>query len=201
MHTHLIARRRKKQSNYLNRIKTPEVEHLSSLRRAADGPPQLGAGVGIMDAWADLGPVPALGHPVLEPAGVVLQVVVLVGPAGLGPAGAGGGDGEGEDDEGEEGGDDEEHEEEVEPEEPGDAVAGAGEAHEGDDHDGGTHGDDGPLQEAEAVCLRRLAAQPYPSGQDGDGEQEGHEVHKAYHTVACPQHVDLLLPLDVLWYV
>ena len=140
--------------------------------------------MGVPDAGGDLDPVGVVGDAFLEPAGVVLKVVVEVGAVEEGSAGALVGDGVGEDDEAEEGGDDGEHGEEVEAHEEGVAVAGAGKAGEGEDHDGGADDDEGPLEEAQAVAAVGAAAQPEAASQDGDGQQEREEVHRAYYVVA-----------------
>lgn len=78
-------------------------------------------------------PVLRLRDPPPQPAGVVIEAVLVVdAPWDLHPASAPG-DGESEHREAEKGRDEEEHDEEVEPERPGHVEAGADEAGERDD--------------------------------------------------------------------
>lgn len=87
----------REECDHLNWFETTEEEHLDGLRRAEQRPPHLATHLGIGNAGADL------AHAILEPTRVVLEVVVVVGAAGVVMAGAGRGDSEGEDDEAEEG--------------------------------------------------------------------------------------------------
>ena len=158
-------------------------------------PRHLGAHTAVAEAGADLGPVPGVGYAVLEPAGVVRELVLEEGAVHDDLAVAAVGDGIGEDDEAEERDDHEEHDEEVDAEQPGEAVAGAGEAHEGDDHDGDADDDERPLEEAEAVGGIGLGTEPYSAAQDGDRYQERDKVHGPDEGVATSHHLPFSSPL------
>ena len=145
------------------------------------------------EAGADLGPVPGVGYAVLEPAGVVRELVLEEGAVHNDLALSTVGDSEGEDNEAKERGDDEEHGEKVQAEQPREAVASSGEAHERDDHDGDADDDERPLEEAEAVGGVGLGAQPYATAQDRDRYQKRHKVHSPYQAVGTSDHLSGLL--------
>lgn len=136
---------------------------------------QIRARAGGAQAPADaLPPVPPLHSPP-EPAGVVLQLVLRVGPVGGRMGRAVGGDGVDEDHEPRESENEEEHGGEVEEEETRDAPEGADDAGEGDDEEGDTEDEDGPLEELDAG-VGCLSGEPGADDDDGDGEQDGEEV-------------------------
>lgn len=148
---------------------------------------KIGADLAINETALDFFPVLAVVNPILEPIGVIAELVLLVALAGDGVAGAFVGDDEGEDSEGEEDDDEKEHDEEVEPEEPGDAAAGADEAGEGDDHQENAEDDHRLLQKllADAVAL---PAQPDSGAEDRNRQQERYEVQDSDQVVAQSHH-------------
>lgn len=91
---------RKKKVNYLNRCEFSRVEHFSRFRGALNIPCYFFASTGIPNAGADFAPIIVAGDPIGEPARIVLQRVVEVGPVHDGAAGALIGDGVCENDEG-----------------------------------------------------------------------------------------------------
>lgn len=187
--------RNSRNKTHLYRGKIPLVEHGCGLMHNHSGigvPHVLGhatARVGVAEARRYLIPVSGVRHPILEPPGIVTQLVLQEGAVEHHLPVAVVGDGVGEDDEEEERGDHDEHGDEVELQEPRDAVAGAREAREGYHQDGQSDDDERPLQEAEAVGRVRLHAQPYAAPEYRDGHQEGYEVHDADDTRASPYHL------------
>ncbi|KAL6979285.1 hypothetical protein U1Q18_020950 [Sarracenia purpurea var. burkii] len=153
--------------------KLSEVEEIGRLSHSTNLPPQLCTNLGIPNTRSDLAPVALTRHSLFQPPGVILQVILLVGPIRHRPAGALVGDDVGEDDEDDDGSDDEEHGPQVDVHEEGLAIAGAGEARQGDEHDGDSDDDDRPLEEFQAVGGADAGAQPYSAAEDGDGEEEG----------------------------
>jgi len=157
----------------LNWSELSEIEQISRLSDTPNFPPHLPAHLGIPNTRADLLPVGLARHALLQPPGVIAQLVLQVSPVRHGMTGSLVGDGVGEDDEADEDGDYDEHGPEVGVHEEGVAVAGAGETGEGDDHDGDADDDERPLEELEAVGVVCAAAEPDAAAQDGDGEEEG----------------------------
>lgn len=153
---------------YLNRIKLPVVEHVSSLRNTINSPPHLLTNLRVPHTRSNLPPVAITRYALLQPARVVLQVVVLVSPVRHRPARPFIRHGVSENDEADQGSYDEEHDEEVEPHEDSVAVTSSGEAGQGDDHDRDSDDYERPLEELEAVGVVGSAAEPNPTAEDWD---------------------------------
>lgn len=136
---------------------------------------QFCARAGGAQAPADALPPVSPLHSPPEPSGVVLQLVLRVGPVGGRMSGAVGGNGVDEDHEPREREDEEEHGGEVEEEEARHAPEGADEAGEGDGEEGDSEDEDGPLEELDAG-VGGLACDPGADDDDGDGQKDGEEV-------------------------
>jgi hypothetical protein len=138
-------------------------------------------------AAPDLGPIPRVLDPLLQPGGVVPEAVLLVPPAEDDPPDAAVGDDEGEDGECEEEHDEEEEREEVEPKEAGCAAERPGEAREGEREEEHAQRDDGPLEEQLAVGGDAVA-EPRAAAQPDDGEDQHARVEETQEAVGAPHH-------------
>lgn len=174
---------------YLNRIKLSVVEHVSSLRDTINTPPQLLTNLRVPHTRSNLPPVAIIRYALLQPAWVVLQVVVLVRPVHQRPARPFIRHGVSKNDEADQSSYDEEHDEEVKPHENSVTVTSSGDAGQGDDHDRDSDDYERPLEELEAVSVVGSAAEPNPTAEDWDWDEEGGEVEESYQVVAGPHLV------------